>query len=117
ITTFINQQIKSPAQRSNLVHDKWKAGITAFYQGPSHYAEARQDFNAILTANPQFQGARTFVQLTNSTTTLPTVSRSNTDKSGNDTIFGLPAFLVLLVGGFVILLVLALAVVILLRLR
>jgi serine/threonine protein phosphatase PrpC len=117
ITTFMTQQIKSPAQRNNLVHDKWKAGIDAFYQGPSHYAEARQDFTAVLTANPQFQGAQTFVQFTNSMTTLPPGSKgTTTDKPGN-TIFGLPASLMLLVGGLVILLVVVLAVVIILRRR
>ncbi len=114
ITSFVSRQIKPPAQRSNPVHDSWNAGLTAFYQGQSHYAEARSDFDAVLAANPQFQGVQTFVQLTNSTTSLPPASKG---KSGNDTIFGLPGSLVPILWGFVILLVVALAVVISLRLR
>ncbi|HZU01428.1 MAG TPA: protein kinase [Ktedonobacteraceae bacterium] len=113
ITAFMNQQIKLPAQRSNLVHDNWNAGITAFYQGPSHYHQARQAFTAVFTANSQFQGAETFLQFTNSTTTLPPGSKGNTVR---DTILGLP-LLMLLLGSFVILLLVALAIVIILRLR
>ncbi len=112
IATFLTQQIKLPAQRTNLIHDNWNAGITAFYQGQSHYAEAKNDFNAVLTANSQFLGTQTFLQFTTSTTNLHTGGNS-----GNDTIFGISSSLMFLLGGFVILLIVALAVVIILRLR
>ncbi len=117
ITAFMSQQIKLPARRSNLVHDNWNAGITAFYQGQSHYPQARQAFTAAFTANSQFQGAQTFVQFTNSMTSLPSGSKGNTtDKPGKDTILGFP-LLLLLLGSFVILLVVVLAILLILRLR
>jgi serine/threonine protein phosphatase PrpC len=83
ITSFLAQQIKPPPHHDNPVHDHWNAGITAFYQGSSHYSEARSDFEAVLAANPQFLGAQTFLQLTNPATSPPATS-GQTNKLGSN---------------------------------
>src|SRR5581483_5918146 len=51
----------SPLPRLNPLHDSWNRGIAAYYQ--KDYTTARVAFQAAQLANPQFEAAQTFAQL------------------------------------------------------
>ena len=67
IRTLLNEQkLTNDAQHPNAVNDSWQNGITAYAKGLHQYGQANNDFKQAYTAsNLQFQGAQTFMALTN----------------------------------------------------
>jgi len=65
IRTFITSKLpelnNSPLPHLNPLHDSWNKGIAAFYG--KDFATARVAFQAAQLANPQFEAAQTFTQL------------------------------------------------------
>lgn len=94
--------IKNPP--SNVVHDNWNSGITAYYR--SQYADAEQAFNAAATANNQFEGAQKFAQTAHAAalSATPTPRPTNTPVSSGTSLFqngkieGVPIWLASVVG-------------------
>ncbi|GAC1565572.1 MAG: hypothetical protein NVS2B2_36280 [Ktedonobacteraceae bacterium] len=74
IRTLLNsQKLMTDQQHPNAVNDAWQSGMTAYAQGTSQYVQANTDFKHAYTAsNATFQGAQTFVDLTN-----PAIQGSN----------------------------------------
>ncbi|MBO0790815.1 MAG: protein phosphatase 2C domain-containing protein [Ktedonobacteraceae bacterium] len=55
-------------EAQNTVHDNWHLGITEYYE-KRDLVNAHSAFQKVVSANPQFQGAQDFVQLTTVKTT------------------------------------------------
>jgi hypothetical protein len=95
--------IKNPP--SNVVHDNWNSGITAYYR--HQYTDAEQAFNAAATANTQFEGAQKFAQTAHAdalSAATPPPRATNTPVSSGTSLFqdgkieGVPIWLVSVVG-------------------
>jgi serine/threonine protein phosphatase PrpC len=66
ITNFLADKLDRKvffADHPNPVHDNWVKGLQALYGTPSNTQEANSAFQSVLKANPQFTGAKTFIQL------------------------------------------------------
>ncbi len=61
ITSKVPELNNSPLPHLNPLHDSWNRGIAAYYQ--KDYTAARVAFQAAQLANPQFEAAQTFAQL------------------------------------------------------
>lgn len=90
---------------SNLVHDSWDKGITAFYQ--KHYTDAHTDFQQAAAVNVQFQGARNFMQMSSDAAS----SEAKTENAGGFTLPGLflPYWLLSIIGLIALTVILMLA--------
>jgi len=94
--------IKNPP--SNVVHDNWNSGITAYYR--SQYADAEQALNAAARVNNQFEGAQKFAQTAHvaALSVTPTPKATSTPVSSgalslqDGKIDGVPIWLVSVVG-------------------
>lgn len=64
---FVTSQHEWSAQQlpeSNEVKSDWDIGMTDFYKGKAFFPDANTAFNNAIKANPQFQGAQSFANAT-----------------------------------------------------
>ena len=70
ISDFISSklpELNSPTPHLNLLHDSWNQGIRTYYQ--KDFTTASAAFQAAAGANPQFEAANTFAQLSSAAAT------------------------------------------------
>lgn len=82
IRTFVTGKLpelnNSPLPHLNPLHDSWNRGIAAYYR--KDYTTARVAFLAAQAANPQFEAAQTFAQLSAAAATA--AGSENNGKAG-----------------------------------
>ncbi len=112
VRTLLNEQkLTNDAQHPNVVNDSWQNGITAYAKGLKQYGQANNNFKQAYTAsNLQFQGAQTFITLTNPINSGSTSSGTN-GKSNNGIILPYIGFI-----PYLLLAIIAIGVVVLLLL-
>ncbi len=95
IESFVKKEMPDILNASNPVHDNWKGGMDAYYTTHAT-ADAHTDFAKAFHANPQFEAAQRFAELSIQTVTIQARKASVSKEqfsSEQPSSFQLPSFL------------------------
>ncbi len=74
LQSFVTKEMPAILPASNPVHDNWKSGMNAYYTTHSP-TDAHTDFARAFQANPQFEAAQRFADLSTQTPTITVQAR------------------------------------------